>query len=357
VDLGPDGTGYAFTAANGNFYKGVLLSGAYAEAAKNGFPPLADMCGMPGDNDLVINQAAFIIQDIVAQMNGGPNGNGPEDGTRQAMPLFSSWPTVPIFQTSSAVTTQDILKSFLGTALGYLGVVYFGPRTKTTWAQFWQKVWETWMIDRFENEHGQDAIAVMNDMQPLTEGVMLRQWSHIEIVKDAGKVTTASIQNIEKYEYDYDPVEGKYLSGVLEFVESVSRGKYGPCERSEGHVTGKEYTADKATADDSAMRLVLDRAFGIGDITLLGRLRRMIPLPLGVQFRAQDERLITTGIHAVYPRTRTIDPETETIEITGRDRGTTAVGNVLMASFWLDEPAAQTAEWTDEPAAPTAYWR
>ena len=130
------------------------------------------------------------------QMTGGPHGRGSEDGTRLSIPSFSSWPFVPIVQTSRFLAVQAITAEFLGTPLGYLGCVYFGPDDATSWRDHWQQVWTDWGFDRYENEHGQDAISVMDDTLSPDDGVLLREYIELDGVEDAGAVHSSTRSRI-----------------------------------------------------------------------------------------------------------------------------------------------------------------
>jgi hypothetical protein len=323
VDLGPSGTGYEAT-VNGHYYFGVLLSGAKGLAARDGsFPPRANLCGWPGDDGNIINQAALALQDVVVQSTGGPHGRGSEDGTRLPIASFASYPAVPIVQTSAFETVQNQTKAFLGTDLGYLCAIYFGPDDASTWRQHWQQAWVDWQFDRFENQHGQDAIAVMDDTLPPTSGTLLREKIELAAgrILDAGAVQSNEIQNLERYQTGYAPIEGTYRSGVLEVRDEISVGRYG--ERTPGGdeaITSHKYTDDPPTARDAVSRLIADRAIGPSYIELEAKLKRLIPIPLGAQFRVEHSDLIQPGPIAVYLRDRTISPRRGMLRLRGRTR-------------------------------------
>lgn len=319
VDLGPSDTGLEVT-VNGHYYFGLVLSGALMDAARNGFPPRANLCGWADADGLVITQAAYIAQDVPVQMTGGPLGRGSEDGTHLAIPNFAAFPAVPIVQPSTFQAVQDITKAFLGTVLGYLGCVYFGPDDARTWSEHWQQVWIDWGFDRFENEHGQDAISVMDDTLSPDAGTLLRERIEIARVLDAGKVRSSEIQNLERLQYGWLPIEGTYRSGVQEIRNGVSIDKYGERGKGEGAVTNHLYTDDHATAMDAAARMLADRATGPSYPSVLGKLKRMIPIPLGRQYRIQHSDLITADPIPIYLRERVISPTGGTITLTGRSR-------------------------------------
>lgn len=349
VDLGPSDTGYEFIAASGNYYFGVLLSGAKGLAARDGsFPPRANICGWPGDNGLLINQAALIAQDVIVQMTGGPNGRGSEDGTRLPIPNFTSYPAVPIVQTSRFQDVQTITKGFLGTALGYIGVVYFGPDDTSSWRQHHQQVWIDWGFDRFENEHGQEAISVPDDLQLPTDGTLLRERIEIAQVTDPGKVVSNEIQNLERYETGYAPIENVYRSGALEVRDAVSIAQYG--ERTPlgpGQVTSHKYTDDPPTARDRVGRMIADRAIGPSYIEVEGKLRKMLPISLGRQFRVEHSDLIQPGPIPVYLRDRTISARRGTIRLRGRSRigSFAAIVGDNSTPLWDDATAVQRATY------------
>ena len=348
VDLGPDGTGLGVT-VNGHYYFGMILSGALAIAARDGgFPPRANLCGWTdeGSPALLINQAAFAVQDVVVQMTGGPDGRGSEDGTRLPIPFYTSSPTVPILQTSRFQDVQALTVDFLGTALGYLACIYFGPDDAATWREHWEQVTTDFGFDHFENEHGQCAIALMDDTESPTAGTLLREKTQIGQVLNAGAVVSSEILNLERYQTGYAPIEGTYRSGVLEIRDAVSIGRYGERSKGEGAVTNHKYTDDPLTAADAAGRMVADRSIGPSYPSVVGRLRQMIPLPLGRQYRIQHTDLITDAPLPIYLRSRVISATTGTITLTGRSRtGTYAVVIGDDASpDWEDATDAERSE-------------
>lgn len=323
VDMG-DGTGLVQT-INGHCYFGVILSGALMIAAREGFPPRANLCGWHVDNNLanpIIDQAALCVQDTIVQLTGGPEGRGYESGARLSIPSFASAPTVPIIQTSRIQETQNQTKAFLGTALGYLACIYFGPDDATTWRSHLEQVTIDWNFDHFENEHGQFTLSIMDDTQSPDDGSIVRE--RIELaggrVVDAGAVVSAEIQNVRKYQTGYDPIEGTYRSGVLERRDAISVGQYGERGAEQGRVYNHKYTEDPATAQDAAARFIADRAIGPSYPAVVGKLRRMLPLPLGRQFRIQHSDLITDAPIPVYLRERVISARNGTITLKGRSR-------------------------------------
>lgn len=326
--FGTDGNGVT-RIVNGRCYFGFwgLVGEPRVEAhLKNNMPIRVNLCGWHVDNDTanpIIDQAALVYQDVIVQLSGN-SGQGYQSGDRLTIPNFAGASTVPILQSTTFATVQDVSKVYLGDTKGYVACVYLDS-LDTKWREFFEGMNRGFHFDSGENHHGQQIISVMDDESDPDSGTLLREGIEILRVEDAGAVVDAEIENVVRYQFDKHPITGEYRSGIITIRDQESIDRYG--ERT-GSVIDMPYTRDPTTAADVAQRYLIDRSTGPTYPSVVTRFKKGLGVELGGQIRIQHSDLITSDPVPIYVRQQVVSTGQGEVTLKGRDR------TILLAEAW-----------------------
>ena len=320
-NLGPNNDGYVYTAASGRQYFGFLAQGPKADAHDNGTMPFrVNYCGWHDDGtpSLLIDQLAYIYQDVIVQLQGN-NGQGWQGGARLTIPDFGTSPQVPILQSTSFDAVQTQTETEIGGTPpdGALGAVYLDS-FDITWRAFIENMNRTLGSDSGENHHGQFKIAMTPDPATLntSAGTILREFIDIRRVEDAGEPHPDEIEGSILYQYDWHPADRVFRSGVIPLQDPVSITGYKFRQRP---VTlDLIYTRDPATAAWRAQRYLDDRKIAPRYPAVSCKFRKALAIELGDQFRLEHSDFGDNVIFVVYCREQTASTSRGEVLLRGR---------------------------------------
>lgn len=336
-DLGPDDTGYVYTAASGREYFGFLARGPAADAHDSGAMPFrVNACGWHDDGTppRLIDRAAYVYQDVITQLQGN-GGQGWQGGPRLTIPTFASSPAVPILQSSSFEAVQQTTIADMATPDGAKATVVLAS-FDLTWRQWLEGMNRTFQFDSGENHHGQFLLALQAAVPDLTVGPLLREYIDLRRVEDAGEPHPDEIENALDYQFDPSD-DGGFRSGLIPLSDPPSIAGYGLRKRPQS--LDLVYTRDAATAAWSAFRYLTDHAVAPRYPAVVSKFRKALAIELGTQFRVEHSDF-GPGIVTVYCRDQGASVARGEVTLRGRRRGAVVVlvvaGDDTAGSSWAD---------------------
>lgn len=269
--IGPDDAEWPFAnpwiERNGIRFTGYLSTGPLLNHHQQGVITQAvNICGPHDDANLLINQAfrqlLWMLNEHVAK-NGG---TGYRTGAYWPLETYANGDA--LFQTTKFEDAQDVSAGYLGTALGYLGMIALTE--PITVREFVRRFCLTFGCRLAHNHFGQVFPFLVDAPADATAGRALRE--HIEIV-DIGDPELAhdEILNRQVYSYHVDPEGGEnpYRNAglIAEDLTSIAAhtpgGVSGGADRrgvKQGDDREMAYTNDEATADDVVARELARRS-------------------------------------------------------------------------------------------------
>lgn len=319
-DLGPNDEGYIYTAASGREYFGFLAQGPKADAHDDGTMPFrVNLCGWHDDGtpSQMIDQAAFIYQDVIVQLHGN-GGLGWQGGARLLIPDFGTAPQVPILQstTFAAVQAQTVAEIGGTPGLGALGTVYIGS-FDVTWRDFFEGMNRTFGFDSGENHHGQLIIALQPAAGTVVAAVepVLREFTDLRRVDDAAEPHPEEIEGSIQYQYDWHPIDGVFRSGLTPLSDPISITGYK--FRQKPQTLDLLYTRDPATAVWRAQRYLDDRKIAPRYPAVVCKFRHALAVELGDLFTLEHSDF-GDGQFVVYCREQAASVSTGNVTLRGR---------------------------------------